>query len=393
MLNLVSSLRNDLVAQSVAGWNEEADMSQSNDQPQRRGLGRRNFFKMAGGALGVGAVGYYLGLRDQPPVEVPHADYPDYRDGDSGLPSMRGPFLQESQLAAFQFEAGPDQLTSLCDRYLNLSNDQPFRYVLLTPNVILTYADMVVSSLDERDQQVGQMSEIEVGFWVLTLALRQKGHLAVPDHIACFLPYLFVDNSHVITTGREVYGFNKQIGQFQKPPNIQIPEFSVDVLGVKAFAPETHFAPERLLEMHYTMPGTSGGSPTTWDSWAEAKSRFEQDLLKQMEVNPENKWVELGTELIKDNVPVVFLKQFRDAADSHRACYQAVVEAPIQIRQFQQGGFLAGQYTLRINQLASHPVAQTLGLRLENGEQQPLVGAWLKANFVMGEGAEIWKAT
>ena len=29
--------------------------------------------------------------------------------------------------------------------------------------------------------------------------------------------------------------------------------------------------------------------------------------------------------------PLVFLKQFRDVADSSRACYQAVAEAPVQI--------------------------------------------------------------
>ncbi len=368
-------------------------MSQSNDRQRRTGLGRRNFFKLAGGAVGIGAVGYYLGLRDQPPTEIPQAESPDYIDGNIGLPSMRGPYLQETQMAAFQLAADPDQLTALCDRYLNLSGSQPLRYVLLTPSVILTYADILVSSLDERDRQAGRMSEIEVGFWVLTLALRQKGHLDVPDHIACFLPCLFVDNSHVITTGREVYGFNKQIGQFQKPQNIQIPEFSMDVLGVKELDPEAQFMQERLLEMRYTLPNPGGQSPTTWDSWDQAKARFEQDLLKQMEANPNNRLVELGTDLIKDNLPVVFLKQFRDVTDSRRACYQAIVEAPIQIRQFEQGGFLAGQYTLRINPLASHPVAQTLGLHLENGEQRPLVGAWLKATLVMGEGTEIWKVT
>jgi hypothetical protein len=89
----------------------------------------------------------------------------------------------------------------------------------------------------------------------------------------------------------------------------------------------------------------------------------------------------------------VFLKQFRDATDTHRACYQAIIEAPLQVQIFRQGGFLSGKYVLRVNSLASHPLADLLGLRLENGEQQSQLGLWMKLDFMVGDGVEVWKAT
>jgi hypothetical protein len=47
---------------------------------------------------------------------------------------------------------------------------------------------------------------------------------------------------------------------------------------------------------------------------------------------------------------------------------------------------------MRINRLDSHPLVDILGLRLENGEQQSALGLWMKLDFMLGEGVEIWKA-
>ena len=87
----------------------------------------------------------------------------------------------------------------------------------------------------------------------------------------------------------------------------------------------------------------------------------------------------------------MFLKQFRDAADTKKASYQAIIEAPIKVKEFRQGGFLPGKHTLRVNHLDSHPLARALGLRLEDGEQRSIVGFWANVDFVIGKGKEVWR--
>jgi hypothetical protein len=78
--------------------------------------------------------------------------------------------------------------------------------------------------------------------------------------------------------------------------------------------------------------------------------------------------------------------------NTQQACYQAIVEAPLMVQTFRQGGFLNGKFVMSVNPLESHPLAQTLGLRLEHGEQRSSLGLWMKLDFMLGEGVEVWKA-
>jgi hypothetical protein len=223
--------------------------------------------------------------------------------------------------------------------------------------------------------------------------MRSIGGLFVPDHLAWFVPQLFVDESNSIATGREVYGFNKQAAHFEKPASIRHPVFAVDVLGVKHFAPQATGQHERLLNMHHIGAAPIDDRPPTWQSWDDAQADVLPQLLKTVAADTKNKLVEITTMLITNQMRLVFLKQFRDVADTRLACYQAVVEAPLSLLQFQQGGSLSGDYVLHINPLDSHPIAQTLGLRLEHDEQRASMGLWMKLDFLLGAGTEIWKAS
>lgn len=295
-------------------------------------------------------------------------------------------------MAAFLFQADAKQLAALCDRHLNTPSAGQTKYVPLMPNVVVIFADMFVASGDERDHQVGRLPETEVSFWVLTVAMRKVGRLYIPDHLAWFLPYLFVDESDAIATGREVYGFNKQQGQFQKPSSIQRPEFSIDVLGFKEFKPEAEGKQERLLEIRRTDRAAGDERSATWASWDKAKPVVVSELLKTIAADSKNKAVEIAALLMTNQMRLVFLKQFRDVSNTQQACYQAIIEAPLQLQQFRQGGVLSGAYVLSVNRLASHPLADALGLRLENDEQRSAMGIWMKIDFMLGEGIEIWKA-
>ncbi len=347
-----------------------------------KNMGRRDFFKIIGGALGISAFSYYLGFRDKPDLSSSDT-LPDYVDGGIGLPVFRGPYLQKDvSLAAFLFRADENALIALCDQTLNDVTSSPYRYVPLSSTILLVYADMLVSSLDERDAQIGFIPETEVGFWVLTVAMQKTSSGEVPHHLAWFLPTLLVDESNSIATGREVYGFNKQTGEFSKPQEIYSPDFAADVLGFKQFAPDAIAQKERLLELSFS---AAEQPQSGWKDWRSAKDYFKSEFMNNIRPDLGSSIIGFVAQAIVNHIPLVFLKQVRLSSRMEKASYQKIVEAPLRIKDFYGGAGFAQPYNLRIAHLDSHPLMKRLGLQ---PEQTSLLGAWLKVDFILGLGTE-----
>jgi len=245
------------------------------------------------------------------------------------------------------------------------------------------FADMLVSSRDERDAQIGLIPETEVSFWVLTVAMQETRGGHIPHHLAWFLPYLLVDEANAIATGREVFGFNKLAAQFQKPGQIQKPEFTADVLGFKQFGPDLIAQREHLLELR----SSSSAEPTRSSDLDSIKNGLAAELFKNRNTNLGGSLVEFAARFINDHIPLVFLKQFRDAQNTRKACYQRLIEAPLKVETFFEGGIFLQPYTLKIASLASHPLAQNLGLK--GAEQRSTLGVWMQVDFVLENGVEV----
>ena len=89
-------------------------------------------------------------------------------------------------------------------------------------------------------------------------------------------------------------------------------------------------------------------------------------------------------DLFAERMSQVFLKQFRDATDGKRACYQAVVEAPVQI---QNVGYSLTErdWTLTVHPLDSHPIHTELGITT----QQAKLALDMEIDFVVENGHEV----
>jgi hypothetical protein len=344
-------------------------------------IGRRSFLKLAGGAFGISALSYYLGVTNRAaPTPDAASALADYADNGLGFPVFRGPYLQkDARLAAFLFNADIERLTTLCDRSLNVSESFRYKYVPMTSNVMLVFADMLVSSRDARDAQVGLIPETEVSFWVLTAAMQKTQSGDLPHHLAWFLPYLLVDEGNAIATGREVFGFNKLAAQFQKPDQIQRPEFTADILGFKQFGADSIAQKERLLGLS----ASSSAEPIPSGDVESIKNKAVDELSR----NVRTSLVEFAARSINDEIPLVFLKQFRDAQYTYKACYQRLIEAPLKVEMFYEGGLFPEPYTLNITSLASHPLAQNLGLK--ETPQESTFGAWMRVDFGLNNGMEV----
>ncbi|MBN2002785.1 MAG: twin-arginine translocation signal domain-containing protein [Anaerolineae bacterium] len=352
----------------------------------KNALSRRRFLYAAGGALGAVLAGC------RPPTPEPAPQLPDYVDDGRGVPVFRGPYLQsDARMAAFLLSADVAVLQSWCETLLNVPSDHAVDYVPFGPYALLVYADMQIQSLDSRDQKIGWMAETEVGVWVPLVRRKDVGGIKSPDHAAWLLPYLFVDNPYAIAAGREVYGFNKTWGQFEHPADIRRPEFALDVWGFDTFGLQVEGKPQRLLEVRALAPNAEGNVPGEWTGWDAARSTLIQYLFADW--NPEETGTDAPWVDHLEHMPLVFLKQFRDAEDSSKACYQAVVEAPLRIETFYGGGMLSDAYGLTLPPLASHPLADALGLQVDaDGVARALAAFWLHGDFVLESGMVLWQA-
>jgi hypothetical protein len=315
---------------------------------------------------------------------------PAYVDGGRDWSIPRGPYLQQdARLAGFLLRADGSQLKRLCDRSLNAVSGESIAYVPLVPYVCVLLADMVVSSLDPRDRELGRMHERELSFWVPTLARVSSGGVWIPDHVACYIPYLFIDHPRAMLIGREVYGFPKTWGRFDGPADWQAPAFGVDVWGAEQLAPDAEDSLQRLVTVEPSGAGGGRGG-ARWSRWDEARAAILRLLTRDVALAS---GAEAAPGLFDVNalkVPLVFVKQFRASDDPQQACYQALVEAPARVRQFYGGGTFEDTYHLNFRALQSHPLPEKLGLSLDaSGGLQAEVGFWVHLDFELGVGRRI----
>lgn len=305
---------------------------------------------------------------------------PDYiaRGGDL----VMAPPLQLNGATMYSFVVPADlgALQKICDEQLNAVAG-PGTYKPLLPIVAIVCADIADSfSTVPPDSEKGWMSERDFGVWIPVVR---------DGKIGWYLPYVFVDNVAAMLTGREVFGFFKQTATLMMPPSPSAPgAFSVDALVIPKFSPESQAQVLRLMTMTSTedVPAPAG-------SWAgDVKKAFEdvffevKALIKDVRGLPISMWDLMKNaleEAISGNVPMVFLKQFRDATDPTKACYQAVIEAPAHLVKLHDGWF-THPHDITIVPADSHPIATECGLA--SGTLRSAIAFWCKMDFVMEAG-------
>src|SRR5262249_605236 len=162
---------------------------------------------------------------------------------------------------------------------------------------------------------------------------KQEGGVFSADRLVWLLTYVFVNNTAAVSTGREIFGDPKAQADVRVPGDPGAGgAFSGGTLVVK------RFGGGRRAEVAGLVPGgDAGGGAGGDDPWANIGAGFEElgkrlagGVLSGVEraVVP----AQAVTRLLVDGyrsreIRMVFLKQFRDAFDPARACYQAVIEA------------------------------------------------------------------
>lgn len=348
-------------------------------------------------------------------------------------------------LYGFVLEADQSAIDTLVRDDLVAPTGGILDYRCAHPNVIVSFAEIArLSSGNSVDQLRGFMTEREVAVWCLI------ADVTVEDRLLWYIPYVFTDSGQTAISGREVYGYPKQVGVFDDPfveglttggatvgvsalaidpygPNSQArlqPMISASAAsgagttymlgggatgagGVGGAGPDGDPAGEvqnwfpgavqvdTTLPAGPTVPGSASiqpsiapppPGPAAVPPWVTSIFNTLQGRL--LSPNSDTLIIDLVA-----NPMAAFLKQFRDATCPTKACYQAVIEAPISV------DFAGARYEVldptgfgvTIHDYASQPIASDLGVAA-GVELRPDRAFHASFNFDIELGLEVWRA-
>ena len=310
---------------------------------------------------------------------------PPYIERPAPLVAQPPGFVGDAWVYAFGLRANLDAI-GRCAAYLNAAAPTGLTYEPALPMAVITFmsAGKLTSAVP-----YGWLSEHESAIWVPLLATETDNGRRVAKRLLWWMPYVFVDTDTAMATGREIWGFSKQIGIFEMPesPSASNPVWSISTRLYRTLSPDT----EGIVGPLITITGdTQTGANSAWTAVAEAAADVLAIIRRefQMPIWPSLSLASnLFETMVHHEMPLVNLKQFRDCADPTRACYQSIVEGPCTVQTWHGGGLLHGSHHVSITEAASHPVVTDLGLA--GLEVDAVYAAWCHMDFLAMPGREV----
>jgi hypothetical protein len=289
--------------------------------------------------------------------------------------------LEGATMYSFTCIADQAALQAMVDAQLNAVAGAG-TYTVLGPFLAIVCADITKSySKTAPDSQKGWMSERDFGVWVPVM----RGATML-----WYLPYVFVDNVAAMVTGREVFGFFKQIATLAMPASPQAGgAFTVDALVIETYDPSSQAQVARLLTLAPPLGGpvTTTQGPGNWNTAGDAADALGKPLVGSGGgVTVSDLLKAIAAQLRSGDIPMVFLKQFRDCGADGNAAYQAVVEAPAHLDRW-TGGWFATNHQITILPCDSHPIASECGLPAT--PFRSAIAFWCQMDFTMMPGTVV----
>lgn len=355
---------------------------------------------------------------------------PTYVEDGGRRQVWRQPYrAQGATLLGLVLPAEPTKIDQLLDRDFNHPSGGAVRYRCAHPYALVVLARIEQErSAEPPDSGRGYLPELELSIWCLAFDQTAGGRLV------WYLPYVFTDSGQTVTTGREVYGYPKQLGHFGTDfPSVftdQGGKTAIESLAIEKFAPDAKAELKPMVTVH-----RATGAPVPEDGDLAARARHnlfpgalsdppEREIVPDGSgnasatitvgtapppppaapppyVRPPLRWDEpisrradhdLIVELAKSPT-LAFLKQFRDAGCPTRACYQAVVEATISIRPLGAGITTLDPklFDVSVQSWDTQPIAAELGVPRDQA-LQPTRAFLATLDFDVMTGLEVWRA-
>jgi hypothetical protein len=359
---------------------------------------------------------------------IPH-NLPDYVE--RGGQQVYRPPARARQVELYGLVAKADRsaIDALLQRDLVLPSRGAVDYRCAHDHVIVTFGSIGrESSADPVDSQKGYVSEREVSVWCLVADVAAKGRLL------WYLPYIFTDSGQTVATGREIFGYPKQIGYFEDgyPDRLGAAGgvTTVQALAVHPFGPDQQAIRRAMISVarkpgaaavpsrpaiadeldlffpgglgvNENLPHGPGPSPSATITPADAPPppgappvapwiRGVLNALQGRALTGNSR--DLIVDMV-NNTTLVFLKQFRDIGCPTKACYQAVTEAPISIDPLGASyqALDPSSFELTVHSWDSAPIAAELGMATAPAIV-PHRAFHATLGFDIQLGLEVWRA-
>jgi hypothetical protein len=295
----------------------------------------------------------------------------------------------------FFLKGRQSKLQELCDTFLNQPSGGALDYRPRLPYVMLTFQSIGrLSSAAEGFQDWGYTSEREATFWIAVSDYKKHSPDALCKRVELFTPFIYSDNPWAVAGGRELYGFPKQASTVLMPGGGQgAGAFEIHTLAYRTFRPDTQAQVVRLLTLE-----RADGAPLVdqGQEWSLGDELLQQmgvlrDELGQLFDYDYDFGAQVIEFLFRPSIPMVFLKQFREVGTATGACYQALVGAAADQIDLHSIRLLLRRFRLKVESLATQPIAQALGLELDPRGQLFIPGGMrVRYDFRLNEGHVIW---
>ena len=252
-------------------------------------------------------------------------------------------YMPGIKIKSFLIELSMDVVQRYCDKYFNIG-DASQRNFIYRPMPLFPYASLLVLQYPKiiaADRTVrpddapplnerGFLSQQEV---FIGMPVMRHG-TSISDFllnvaVEFAYPFMVVDNSTSVVSGREILGFPKLQAKIKQGEGDYPDSFaaSVQMLGWPSLDPTVRQQWMPFMDVR-TGPPTPyvGPSPDIDSVWSLAASGYVRRGMEMMAAAFDG-LDRLTYGLMPSPLRVVALKQFRDAKNPHEAVYQAIIDA------------------------------------------------------------------
>ncbi|NNE43321.1 MAG: hypothetical protein HKN12_03860 [Gemmatimonadetes bacterium] len=264
-------------------------------------------------------------------------------------------------LRSFFVKGSHDKMQAITDAMVNSVLGETVYHVLSDQVVMLVTNVGHCNSENFPDNRMGFLEYMEVSAWIPVVRFEQ-GKL-IPK-IGLFSPYLWVNHPMALLAGREVFGCPKALADIQPTDPTSRATVTVDTYLENEYSPKTEWTSQRLLEIQtdHSDPSEHVHHDSMEDVVKDWIRKLVGNVAGTVLIHALDHELDVLAhhDLISSNL--VFLKQFRDAEDGSKACYQSVVEAPLSITEFRTGSTLPGNHEVVVHECDPFPLCDDLGL-------------------------------
>lgn len=311
------------------------------------------------------------------------ARYLDY----GGLATIPPPLAcSDVTLYGYVLRADVQLLQALCDRIFTAPSMGSVTVTPVSGHVLLMCGSIGrIVAQSGVFSQIGCLSEHQASLWLPVLL--QQSTPPAPASLACFIPYMWVDNPISLIAGRELFGYAKTWG------SIALPESGTSLITVEPFggnfAKSAIAQPSRLLTVtsDSTYAADDPNTPTPWHNLGDVIGDLAGAVGSTLRDGLPPVAPLLAAVAASSELPLIYLKQFR-ATEGDLACLQQIVRASIQVTRI-VGGPVPGHHAVTIQHLDSHPVDTELGLV---SQQAAFAFKVEEASFLLSAGTVVWDA-